>query len=987
MKNLRKAVVYILVALMLSGTALPVYAEELAEIEPAPVLASEPTTAPEATAEPEITPEPVVTPEPEVTSEPEVTAEPEVTPEPEAEPMALSLAEEATALDGDTGVVTLTAETIEMYIQTNGKYTLSAGSYKLGDDLDLSGSIQIQAGQDVTLDLAGYTLTSSAADVFSPAGTFTLMDSSDGQTGKIAFAANPNYSTRTAVNVNATGKFILQSGTIDTGFTYGVNIAGKAATFTMNGGTVSSPVRLYGGDVGNPSTMVANGGRVNAAVTISGFNTISGSGVMTEFTGLVTNSGTISAGTFSDAVTNDGTISGGQFTSTVTNDRTISGGTFSGAVTNGSKGTISDGTFSRDVTNNGTISGGSFTMNTTTLTNNGTISGGTFDKQLVNQTGGVVKGGTFNSTVTGIFTVSYDTDGGSDAPASQRLANAPATKPVDPVKMGYAFDGWYIGDSETKYTFSENEKINSDTTLKAKWLLITYTIDYKNVTDAELGVPTHDEYTIHSDTITLPTPARASVEGYTYTFLGWSGTGLSGSTNKNVTIPAGSTGNRVYTAHWQENESFTVIYDTGKDATSVADKTGVTGDTASLLPATPPSRTGYRLDGWKYGDTTVTNETKYSDLTSEATHIILTAVWEPVEYSISYQNVESGELGESAPTKYTIEGKVVLPTPSRVGYTFGGWYTASDCTGEAVETIAAGEHEDKTFYAKWTERDDFIVFFDTDGGSEVEPKTNVKWSDRVLTGVEKPTRDGYEFAGWVYDENTTTSKPVTTGTTYADLAGTAAPDDLVLRAKWKDLVAPVFHGLENGKHYCGAVSFMVSDNDAVESVVVDGNTLTPGPNNIYTLDAGLGEVSVAALDKDGNKVTVTITLEDGHFGGTATCSAKAKCACCGVEYGELDPTNHTLEHFIAVAPSEKAEGCIEHWFCSGCKKYFSDAEGKTEIDKADTVIAKLPASNTSAASGTRVPKTGDESMAALWLVLAAVSALGLGYVTVRKKKN
>lgn len=123
MKNIRKAVVYILIALMLSGTALPVYAEELAEIESAPVLASEPTTAPEAE----------VTSEPEVTAEPEV--EPEVTAEPEGEPMLLSLEAEPV---GDTGVVTLTATGIEKYRNEDGKYILPSGSYKLGASLALA---------------------------------------------------------------------------------------------------------------------------------------------------------------------------------------------------------------------------------------------------------------------------------------------------------------------------------------------------------------------------------------------------------------------------------------------------------------------------------------------------------------------------------------------------------------------------------------------------------------------------------------------------------------------------------------------------------------------------------------------------------------------------------------------------------------------------------------------------------------------------------
>ena len=80
-----------------------------------------------------------------------------------------------------------------------------------------------------------------------------------------------------------------------------------------------------------------------------------------------------------------------------------------------------------------------------------------------------------------------------------------------------------------------------------------------------------------------------------------------------------------------------------------------------------------------------------------------------------------------------------------------------------------------------------------------------------------------------------------------------------------------------------------------------------------------------------------------HFGGTATCIAKAVCEICKESYGSFDPNNHTdLKHIDAKAATAAEEGNIEYWYCSGCKKYFSDAAAKTEITEADTVTAKLP---------------------------------------------
>ncbi|MBQ6074847.1 MAG: InlB B-repeat-containing protein [Lachnospiraceae bacterium] len=47
---------------------------------------------------------------------------------------------------------------------------------------------------------------------------------------------------------------------------------------------------------------------------------------------------------------------------------------------------------------------------------------------------------------------------------------------------------------------------------------------------------------------------------------------------------------------------------------------------------------------------------------------------------------------------------------------------------------------------------------------------------------------------------------------------------------------------------------------------------------------------------------------------------------------------HSLSHTAAAAPGCEEPGHIEYWYCAGCGKYFSDAEGEHEITLADTVI-------------------------------------------------
>ena len=73
----------------------------------------------------------------------------------------------------------------------------------------------------------------------------------------------------------------------------------------------------------------------------------------------------------------------------------------------------------------------------------------------------------------------------------------------------------------------------------------------------------------------------------------------------------------------------------------------------------------------------------------------------------------------------------------------------------------------------------YTVKFDTAGGTSIGEKTGVRWEQRVLDGVEPPTRTDYEFRGW-----SCSGKPVFSGTTYAELAGDKSVQSITLTAQW-----------------------------------------------------------------------------------------------------------------------------------------------------------------------------------------------------------
>ena len=155
---------------------------------------------------------------------------------------------------------------------------------------------------------------------------------------------------------------------------------------------------------------------------------------------------------------------------------------------------------------------------------------------------------------------------------------------------------------------------------------------------------------------------------------------------------------------------------------------------------------------------------------------------------------------------------------------------------------------------------------------------------------------------------------------------------------------------------------------------------------------------VSAKTADGFEFSAekTVAIQNEHSGGTATCTEQATCEICGEKYSELNANNHSdLKHFPAVAATKTAEGNIEYWYCSGCKKYYKDAKATQEITKAQTVTAKLPSDNNGSNNkpgnnATTSPQTGDTSNLALCIALLFISggvAIGTTIVSRKKKYN
>ena len=193
-----------------------------------------------------------------------------------------------------------------------------------------------------------------------------------------------------------------------------------------------------------------------------------------------------------------------------------------------------------------------------------------------------------------------------------------------------------------------------------------------------------------------------------------------------------------------------------------------------------------------------------------------------------------------------------------------------------------------------------------------------------------------------------------------------------------DNVQPVITGIENGKTYCEAQTVTV-DEKYVDTVTVNGTEVTLDKNNSFTLSPADGEQKIIVTDRAGNTAEMTVTVNDGHTGGKATCAEKAVCEICGKAYGDLDGNHHAnLKHIDAKAATKTAGGNIEYWYCEDCGKYFADAAATKEIKQADTVTAKL-------SGAAKSPQTGGDSGVATVLLLSGGAFICL--VSRRKKRT
>ena len=355
-----------------------------------------------------------------------------------------------------------------------------------------------------------------------------------------------------------------------------------------------------------------------------------------------------------------------------------------------------------------------------------------------------------------------------------------------------------------------------------------------------------------------------------------------------------------------------------------------------------------------------------------------------------------GALGGTYATQIVQKGETAIQPddPTKTGYTFAGW----ELGGNAYD-FAAFVTENMTLTAKWTVCDH--------KGSTAQPTCTTPAICTACGGTLAAL--GHEWGPWTSGGNNTHTRACKRDGTHTETkdcsGGTATctakavcefckaeygeklPHDFTAETVDAKYLKSAATCTEKTVYYKScAVCGLSSEGTADEATFFSGNALDHDWG-AWTQNSD-EKTHTRACKRDG-----THTETKDCSGGTATCTAKAKCAVCGKTYGELDAKNHAdLKHVPAKAATRTAEGNIEYWHCDGCNKYYSDKGGTKEIKKADTVTEKLKGGSTTAKQedGSKSPGTGDTSSLALWSALLFVSggaAIGTTVVSRRKKYN
>lgn len=143
---------------------------------------------------------------------------------------------------------------------------------------------------------------------------------------------------------------------------------------------------------------------------------------------------------------------------------------------------------------------------------------------------------------------------------------------------------------------------------------------------------------------------------------------------------------------------FDIIYDANGGENAPASQTKIAHEDI-YLSSNIPTKAGYNFIGWK---TSLNGNAVYQpgDIYVTNSDLILYAEWQKNKYDINFDNIE-GESETASKTVTFNDSYGILPTPTKIGYTFCGWYLEKEYTTLIDKNTIVDIADNHTLYAKW----------------------------------------------------------------------------------------------------------------------------------------------------------------------------------------------------------------------------------------------------------------------------------------------
>ena len=382
-----------------------------------------------------------------------------------------------------------------------------------------------------------------------------------------------------------------------------------------------------------------------------------------------------------------------------------------------------------------------------------------------------VSAGTYASTIAigakYSYTVSYNNNGGSGAPGAQTKwynenLTLSATKPT---KTGHSFVRWNTNTANTGAAYAAGGVYggNAAMTLYAIWKADTYAVAFN--ANGGSSPPANQTKTYGTNlTLTTAKPTRSG-----YTFVKWNtkadGTGTSYNSGASYTANAAVTLYAIWTAnkfiiHYNDNGGTQ-----GEGYTQVVNETTHTinyNDTIDLINVDGPtfllSKSGYHIDaatawnrasdgsGTSYDQNVVYSWTTFGSLTTQTTNVPLYANWKPNKYTLTFVTGSEQQTENIDKTMDYNQLLGTLPTVTRIGYRFDGWYSEAE-GGDLITPESRMPLGDTTYYAHWSPVP-YAIDYNMQGGTNDERNFTTYYINSGSITLYPPQRQDYTFIGW-----------------------------------------------------------------------------------------------------------------------------------------------------------------------------------------------------------------------------------------------